>query len=177
MSIYNCWVAKLRDVMSVIGGDGCRPKSLVHESLSNSLTIKPVSSGGGARAIASAGYQRRCRATWSEEMDLSNEICKSEICLEITTDSLRRARLSTKGCQSLWPLSHVATQGGFRSSSPWSSNQLTSSLAQGDMVEYQKDQICEWVLKSSRTSIGIRGSIDEEKRCKRLCQEGEEVGT
>ena len=61
----------------------------------------------------------------------NNVLVKPEDCHWVAI----RARSSTEGWQSLQPLSHVATWGGFRSSSPWSSNQSTSSLAQGDIIE------------------------------------------
>ena len=91
-------------------------------------------------AMASAGYQRRVSEAWSEEMDFSKEIRRGENCPEITAASLMRARSRTEGRQSSLPLSHVATQGGFRSSRPWSSNQSTRSEAQGDTVLYRNDQ-------------------------------------
>jgi len=79
---------------------------------------KPDSSGGGAMAMDSAGYQRRLNAAWSEEIDPSNEIRSREICPEIAAASLMRVRSRTEGCQSPLLLSHVAAHGGFRSSSP-----------------------------------------------------------
>jgi len=83
----------------------------------------------------SAGYQRRLRAVWSEEIEPSKETRGKVICSEINTALLIRTRSRTEGQQSSLLLSHITTRGGLQSSNPWSSNQDTSSAAQGDIVE------------------------------------------
>jgi len=97
ISIWSCLVAEMREGMSEIGGEGRGPKILSHESIYRSSTAKPDKVGGGAMAMDSAGYQRRCKAVWSEEIDSSKEMWRSEICPEIAAALLIRARSRTEG--------------------------------------------------------------------------------
>jgi len=48
-------------------------------------------------AMASAGYQKRERAAWSDDMESTNEMERGEICPEIAMALFMRARSRTEG--------------------------------------------------------------------------------
>jgi len=80
-----------------VGSGRSAKKNLDHSLKKLWSTWYPVSLGGGAIAMASAGYQKRESAAWSDETESTKEMERGEICPEIAAASLMRARSRTEG--------------------------------------------------------------------------------